>query len=114
MTLTSLSIAVDSSKKMLVNPDALALREAESVHVFAFSSLGDLLVVESAGEFDLQTFETATRLAQAKCTSKHTQYQDKSDMILDSREDTKEDILRSLIRQKFEKEERWKPAAVIT
>ena len=52
MTLTAALIAVDG-EKMILDPTSEQLKVAASIHVFAFSSHGDLLVVESEGEYGI-------------------------------------------------------------
>ena len=67
MTLTSTLIAVDFLGQLVQDPSVAQLREAESVHVFAFSSRGDLLLVESEGEFDIVIWGAAMEKARLVC-----------------------------------------------
>lgn len=111
-TLTSTSIAVDSSSRLVQDPSIQQLREAESVHVLAFSSHGDLLVVESEGEFDIDIWEAVVHKAKQICRGDKNDDDDNDEdqnMNIDSEERrTLEDTLRDTIREKVVREQLWK------
>jgi len=116
-TLTSTFIAVDSSSQLVQDPSIQQLREAESVHVLAFSSHGDLLVVESEGEFDIDIWEAVVHKATQICrgdkndddNDNENDEDEDENMNIDSEERrTLEDTLRDTIREKVAREQRWK------
>jgi exosome complex component RRP46 len=71
VTLTSVFLAVTSDGSstaiILENPDISQTQSAESVHVLAFTSQGDLLVAESEGNFDLKTWDEVHEVGKAIC-----------------------------------------------
>ena len=111
MTLTSTIIAMDPSGRLIQDPSTQQLREASSVHVLAFSSHGDLLIVESEGEFDISSWETVLEKARQVCRGKGKdsgEDEDGSMTIGSEKERTLEDGLRDTIREKVAREQRWK------
>ena len=83
MTLTATLIAVDASK-LISDPTAEQLKVASSIHVFAFSSHGDLLVVESEGEFDIEIWGEACQKARLACRGDEEDDSDSEDVSMDS------------------------------
>jgi exosome complex component RRP46 len=71
MTLTSVFLAVISvglsGPAILENPSISQIQSADSVHVLAFTSQGDLLVAESEGSFDLKTWDEVYVAGKAIC-----------------------------------------------
>lgn len=70
MTLTSvfLALTTDASIRQIVeNPTPLQAQGADSVHVLAFTSQGDLLVAESEGSFTMNEWEAVHDAAKAIC-----------------------------------------------
>lgn len=70
MTLTSVFLALvskGSSRTVIRNPTLLQSQSSTSVHVLAFSSHGDLLVVESEGTFTLDDWEAVYEAGKAIC-----------------------------------------------
>lgn len=59
MTFSAASIAILPSSGLRDNPSPKEISQASSVHVFAFSSKGDLLLSESEGTFDVNQWEAA-------------------------------------------------------
>lgn len=115
MTLTSTLLAVDPLGNLIQDPSAQQLREADSVHVLAFSSHGDLLVVESEGEFDLDIWQAVLGKAEQICRGKGKEDGEDKDENMSSGSDeerTLEDNLRDTIREKVAKEQMWKGSLV--
>ena len=113
MTLTSTLLAADSFGRLVHDPSPQQLREADSVHVLAFSSLGDLLVVESEGEFDLDIWQTVWERAEQICRGKgkedgEDEDEDENMSSGPEEEKTLEDNLRDTIREKVAREQMWK------
>lgn len=71
MTLTSVFLAVtsvgSSRSTILENPSISQIQSANSVHVLAFTSHGDLLVAESEGSFDLKIWDEIFEAGKAIC-----------------------------------------------
>ncbi|KUJ22723.1 uncharacterized protein LY89DRAFT_728842 [Mollisia scopiformis] len=70
MTATSAFLALTSdgsARSIITNPTIVQCESADSVHVLAFTSHGDLLVAESEGSFSLQDWETVFKAAKSIC-----------------------------------------------
>ncbi|CAO1597730.1 exosome non-catalytic core subunit rrp46 [Xanthoria calcicola] len=110
MTFTTTLIAVSRSGELVRTASVKALKEAASLHVLAFSSLGELLVAESEGTFDVDIWDQVYTWAEKDCRmsdSGDLTQTDDVDMDL-SKSDTLEDSLRSIIEEKAATEYRWK------
>ncbi|KAI4099833.1 MAG: hypothetical protein LQ339_005748 [Xanthoria mediterranea] len=110
MTFTSTLIAVSRSGELVRKASVKALKEAASLHVLAFSSLGELLLAESEGAFDMDIWDQVYRWAEKDCRmSDSGDLAQTDDVDMDvSKSDTLEDSLRSIIEEKAAKEYRWK------
>ncbi|RAL14315.1 putative exosome complex subunit Rrp46 [Aspergillus homomorphus CBS 101889] len=67
MTFSATVLAVDASGQIRREPSAEDAATAQSVHVLAFSSKGHLLLNESQGSFDFDTWEKVRQRASAIC-----------------------------------------------
>ena len=70
MTLTSVLLAMNSdgsSRNIIRNPTLLEFLGANSVHVLAFTSHGQLLVEESEGSFTLEDWNEIYEVAKGLC-----------------------------------------------
>lgn len=70
MTMASTLLALTDDgpgKKITQSPTIREIQQAASIHVLAFSSHGDLLVVESEGEFTLDEWDQVFEKAQRVC-----------------------------------------------
>ncbi len=109
MTLTTTLIAVEATGKMTPDPSPQELISALSVHVLAFSSLGDLLVVESEGDFGMETWDEVHKRALMVCHGADQDDSDEEDVSMDSGDGEKlEDILRDAVQGKVARERQWK------
>lgn len=109
-TLTGTSVAVASSGKLFCSPssaDMLRMQPILSIHVFAFSAQRALLLAESEGEFDLEKWEEACELAEDMCC-KDAGTEERMDV--DGKAVNLGDFLRDIVKEKVEKEQRWKTA----
>lgn len=112
-TMTSILIAAVGEEANLV-PDPLfdQLEDAHSRHVFAFSSLGHLLVCESDGHFDLKTWEEAYHKAECLCKRgvkiENDEGSDQDTNMDDPPHATKEQKLVSVIQAKVNRQQRYK------
>ncbi|KAK7969601.1 hypothetical protein PG988_008674 [Apiospora saccharicola] len=69
-TLTSVVIAAtaeDGSTREIINPTAREIQMSRSLHVFAFTSHGDLILTQSEGEFTMKEWEDILASAQRHC-----------------------------------------------
>ncbi|KAL1968423.1 hypothetical protein VTN77DRAFT_1952 [Rasamsonia byssochlamydoides] len=67
MTFTATALAVTTSGEIIRDPSVKDVKEAESLHVLAFSSKGHLLLNESEGSFDFDTWDRVHERAYAIC-----------------------------------------------
>lgn len=67
MTLTATLVAVSSNGTMVNDPSVQQIKLASSIHVLAFSSHGDLLAVESEGDFTIDIWEEVNQRAKLVC-----------------------------------------------
>lgn len=109
MIYTSTLVAVDSSGNLLQDPSAKQVHSASSVHALAYSSHGDLLLVESEGAFSIDTWSEVAKKAKSICqghASEDSQRED-VDMNVEGQMNL-EDTMRSTVQEKIAKEQRWK------
>lgn len=69
MTFSATLLGVTKSGDIAHNPSAATAKAATSLHVLAFSSKGHLLLNESQGQFDFDTWESVRAHATAICQS---------------------------------------------
>lgn len=67
MTFSATVLAVTASGDIIREPSAKDAKAAASLHVLAFSSKGHLLLNESEGAFDFDTWESVYERALAIC-----------------------------------------------
>ena len=66
-TMTSTFVGVTSEGSFIIDQPVAAVEDASSVHAFAFTSNGSLLMVESEGSFDFDTWEAVADVAKSRC-----------------------------------------------
>ena len=99
-------IAVDSRDVLTQDPSPKQVEAATSVHVLAFSSHGDLLVVESEGQFDMVIWEKVAEAAKRVCQGNSRNDGDVS--MEPEQESTMGDFLKDMIGKKVAMDQRWK------
>ena len=108
MSLTATFVAVDSNGALVMQPSVKQIRLASSIHVLAFSSHGDLLVVESEGEFTIDEWDEVLQKARLIC---HGEEQDESgsEDVSMKVDDVSElgTVLKDAVERKVAKEQRW-------
>ncbi|KAG8526820.1 uncharacterized protein KY384_008249 [Bacidia gigantensis] len=115
------AITTDSSTttpavELLPNPTLKNISEASSVHVLAFSSKGDLLLVESEGEFVVDEWERVYEVAREACLGdrrlgKEDGGDERSRDVEMEEDGDKEGLLwkmQRVVGEKVESEQRWK------
>jgi exosome complex component RRP46 len=71
MIFTSTILTVSPSGEIIPDPSNKDIKMATSIHVFTFSSKGDLLLSESEGDFDFDTWDRVFELAESICHGDH-------------------------------------------
>ena len=110
MMFTSTIIAVDSGGNFSQDPSPKEIATAESLHVLAFSSLGQILVAESEGSFGMELWEDVVEQASKKCRGLPAT-RDKGDAMevdSDNNNVVLESIVRKVVRSKVIASQRWK------
>ncbi|MCJ1386182.1 exosome non-catalytic core subunit rrp46 [Xylographa soralifera] len=107
--ITSTLVVVDSDGSLNHNPSPEEMSAATSLHVVAFSSQGRLLVAESEGSFDMDTWERVTEEASRQCRDSTGTEDGKDDVSMDSGSDaTVENFVRALVGNKIATDQQWK------
>lgn len=108
MIVTSTLIAVDDVGKFTVDPSVKEVHLAPSIHVVAYSSQGDLLVIESEGSFSTQILEQVIEIGSQVCRGPNTEGSKNIDVHMEEGVMSLEDTMRMLLQTKMVKEQRWK------
>ena len=111
MTLTATLIAVDSNGTLVVKPSVKQLELASSIHVLAFSSYGDLLVIESEGDFTMNTWDVVHHKARLICQQETGDGSESESEDVSMRLDDISklgNVLRNAVERKVAEEQRWK------
>ena len=109
MVLTATLVTVQSNGQLIINPQSQQFRVASSAHVLAFSSQGDLLVVESEGDFSVETWEDVYDKAYQICHGEKDDAIGSEDISMDSSDNvTLEGVLKDTVQKKVMEERRWK------
>ena len=109
MTLTATLIAAESNGTLVVRPSVEQLELASSIHVLAFSSYGDLLVVESEGDFTINTWDMVHQKARLICHQEDGDESDSEDVSMRLDDVSKlGNVLRDAVERKVAEEQRWK------
>lgn len=111
MTLTATLVAVDSNGALVVKPSAEQIKQASSIHVLAFSSYGDLLVIESEGDFTLDTLDEVQQKARLVCYGEERDESESgSEDVSMGMDDvpTLANVIKEAVEGKVAEEQRWK------
>ncbi|MCJ1418456.1 exosome non-catalytic core subunit rrp46 [Xylographa parallela] len=109
--ITSVLVAVDIDGNLNHNPSPVEISSAASLHVLAFSSHGRLLVAESEGLFDMDTWERVTEEGSRQCRDSAGSMHGKDDMSIDSGSDVAvESFVRALVGDQVATSRQWKEA----
>jgi exosome complex component RRP46 len=79
MTLTSVFLALDTdgaARKVIQHPTIHQIQTASSIHVLGFTSQGDLLVVESEGNFAMEDWDDVYEAGKTICCDDPTNSND--------------------------------------
>ncbi|TVY93767.1 Exosome complex component [Lachnellula willkommii] len=109
VTLTSVLLALDSNGKPRTTfeaPTVVQFQAADSVHVLAFTSQGELLVAESEGVFTLEDWDEVYETAKALCCDETA-----GEVIMQGEADDKGSLMgfvKSTLEEKVTKDLHWK------
>jgi exosome complex component RRP46 len=114
MTLTSVSLALnsdESSRNIIRSPNLLEFQSADSVHVLAFTSRGQLLVAESEGRFSMEDWDEVYRVGKEICCDSPKTDADDNVMQkegLDEKTGSMTMFVRSILQDKVMADNHWK------
>jgi exosome complex component RRP46 len=109
MTLTSVLLALTSdgtAKRILRNPTPIQYQRADSIHVLAFTSQGDLLVAESEGSFTIGDWDDIYDAGKAMCCNDSKQTDDHE--MGDGKEGGMQTFVKSTLQAKVAADLHWK------
>ena len=107
--MTSILVSVKEDGILQVDPEVVDLNTTSSLHALAFSSLGELLMVESEGEFELGDFERVLDSArQACCRDSQIIDQDGDFDVRLKGQATKDTAVRNAVENKIALENSWR------
>lgn len=109
MTFSAALLAVTKSGDIARNPSAVAAKSATSLHVLAFSSKGHLLLNESHGRFDLDTWDSVREQAVLMCGENASLSSD-GDVAMGEGVDTVRlgDFIRETVEDRLHSDYAWK------
>ena len=107
MTYASTIIAVAPSGDLIRDPSPKEILSSKSMHVLAFSSKGHLLLNESDGSFDMDTWEDVYDLAKTTCLS-GVEGQDVDMGTEGARPEPLEQVIRDAVEDKLREDHAWK------
>jgi exosome complex component RRP46 len=109
LTLTSVLLALTSdgtAKRILRNPTLIQSQCANSLHVLAFTSHGDLLVAESEGSFTISDWDDIYEAGKAICCNDSKQADDHE--MMGERGGGMQMFVKSGLRSKIAADLHWK------
>jgi len=110
MTFNAVSVAISKAGGLVNSPSPKALLEASSVHVFAFSSKGQLLLAESEGPFTMDAWNEAHDEAQQICCEAPAGQMETA-MDEDGKSQNLQAFMQQTIGDQVERSRRWKAAS---
>lgn len=109
MTLSATVLAVNSSDEIVREPSIKDTASSTSLHVLAFTSKGHLLLNESEGKFDFDTWEEVYERALVICHGTSTAGSD-GDVAMTENEDSQplEGLVRDTVQDQIHSDYAWK------
>ena len=94
----------------MAEPTFQDIQKAKSVHVLAFSSHGDLLLIESKGDFSIYEWEQVYDIAKMACRGQVDRKIENEDIEMENEKESfcVESRIRDAVQQKMVKDQRWK------
>jgi exosome complex component RRP46 len=93
-------VAAQPSGTVTPNPSLQEMEAATSLHVLAYSTQGQLVVVESEGRFDMDTWEAAEQTASKLCLNRTGKESDPMET-----QESLEAVVRRALEEKISEEE---------
>jgi exosome complex component RRP46 len=109
LTLISVLLALTSdgtAKRIIRNPTLIQSQSADSLHVLAFTSQGDLLVAESEGSFTIGDWDEIYEAGKAACCHETKQSDDHE--MMDKKEGGTQLFAKSTLQAKVAADLHWK------
>lgn len=107
MIVTSTLIAIDAFGKLTIDPSMKEVQLASSIHVVAYSSQGDLLVIESEGSFSTDILEQVLETASQVCRGQSSEGIKNVNVHMEEGAMSLEDSVKMLVQRKIAKEQEW-------
>ena len=105
-------LAIDIDETVIANPTVNELAESMSLHVLAFSSLTELICVESEGKFSIDQWAEIERRARQICLGsavKESVDVDMGDaMVTKNDKSSLQDHLSHIMQEKFNRDHGWR------
>ncbi|QKX56844.1 uncharacterized protein TRUGW13939_03951 [Talaromyces rugulosus] len=108
MTFTSVALAVTNANEIIGSPSSNDCKTAKSLHALSFSSKGHLLLNESQGNFDFDTWELVYERAYSICSGAKGE---DGDVSMDGKQNL-ESVIREVVEDKIHNEYSWAIDAV--
>lgn len=109
MTFSSALLGVTASGKIIQDPSPEVAQALASLHVLAFSSKGQLLLNESQGRFDFETWELVRERAASICRRKTVPSADGDIAMDDKAERARMDgFVREMVEDRLHHDHAWK------
>ncbi|KAL9610981.1 MAG: hypothetical protein Q9167_004358 [Letrouitia subvulpina] len=109
-TLTSTLIAISPGGDLVAHASTSSIQEASSIHVLAFSSLGELLVNESEGNFAITLWEEVFDKASLICRGSEVDNMDGDVSMGQSEGSDLETSLKEIMESKVRIDQEWRRA----
>ena len=107
MTLTSVLLAI-TPEGILRNPTIQEYQSADSVHVLAFASHGELLVAESEGNFTMEEWSEIHAVGRRICCDETLAEDTTQDDRLEERAGGMMMFVKSVLKEKVNQDLNWK------
>jgi exosome complex component RRP46 len=108
MTFTSVALAVTNANEIIRSPSSNDCKTVKSLHALSFSSKGHLLLNESQGSFDFDTWELVYERAYSICSGANGE---DGDVSMDGKQNL-ESVIREVVEDKIHNEYSWAIDAV--
>ena len=109
-TLSSVFIAVNPDGTLIDEPIPKQMESATSAHAIAFSSTGNLILVESEGKFNFGQFEAVVNHAKNLCMGDESKKEPSGEDVemSDKEPSSMQDFIKALVDEKVAKDQSWK------
>lgn len=107
------TVAIAKSGELVIWPNSRQVKQARSVHVFAYGRQGECLVTESEGDFGLEEFEAAEKLVRRVVLGAISAEEDDGEDISMTQSESEAGVsllstMRKAVETRIEKDGRWR------